>query len=1068
MPTWGDEVLFLCAQHAHESCHLSPPSPDTTPDPTDAGAMLFSDEVKARDRDGGQAMGREAEDGEKEVECGYIGCGIGIMHAEIGHASDATEYFMSVHARSMPLGRRGIAEGGPTVMADYEDEEVMEASIYPGVLGCGEARSANLTASIPGEVPLSTAYIASLPLSSPSSTRQHTAMSRLAFASDLAFSQFQYQHPADPDDPYFVHPTAYLQSQQPVAVDPYSKRPSPSDDCFISFPEYNQTTDPVAPYTLPDELWYQPTDFHSQTPSSFLPTSFSTPLSASSSPSQSSTPPLDTSSSSSSTSSYPYDVPTPAQTPIQPSILQSPYTPQSYSALYARSHAPAPLDLAKSSPSPSVNTSVNGNVNSARRPPGACARCKRLKVRLFSRRLAQNGDSCAGAILQMKCIFPDRATSERCVRCEAGGHGCVVEGRKARTPQRESILRQIRATDASITSHLSRLHPPPSSAASRTPLVLHPSRLASCLDPETRRSCGEALGRLEKNYSSSGKGYGGKEGKGFDVRLLELEEEWSEDDETKTTKLMEEATDREAAVREARLHSLPDRTAPVGFLASCSLEVGQRRHRLGKGRGYGMGAGKFGVESDEWELELGIGIASGTYFRPGPAADLNLRRIIIEREALPEILLSGLVSAEEAKALFAIYFEKLNPFLSLLDETIHTPAAVLRRCPFLFTAVCAIASRFYTARPSLYPLALHFAKAAAASAFIEGWKCVEMAQAYLIMAAYAGGSSAAARWEEERGDFYVSVAARLVVELNLNKPSRVESKKPMDERREREMLNRRRTWMICCIMDYSSSMQVGKRPMVREDEIIRNSARWCSASNFQHPFDAHLPAIIELLRIMNAFVDAVAEVDRYHGASRLDALASVIDVFARKLSASSLEKAGMTSGGVNLHEENEMADELRMGMVTYLLHYCRLIVFSHGLQNELKGCDVSSSDGSIAGAESLYLERSMEAAFALMDVWTRRLIPTGLVKYAPEFFFVATGFAGAFLIKLLHPRLARTICDQQRAKVHAVASSIVHTLASDEVAIDGQHAPKSYSVFLSGLLDDVTALWQQPQVEGQP
>lgn len=54
-------------------------------------------------------------------------------------------------------------------------------------------------------------------------------------------------------------------------------------------------------------------------------------------------------------------------------------------------------------------------------------------------------------------------------------------------------------------------------------------------------------------------------------------------------------------------------------------------------------------------------------------------------------------------------------------------------------------------------MAMHFAKAAAASAFIDGWKCVEMSQAYLIMAAYG---SPTRTWEEDRGSFYTGVASR--------------------------------------------------------------------------------------------------------------------------------------------------------------------------------------------------------------------------------------------------------------------------------------------------------------------
>lgn len=98
-----------------------------------------------------------------------------------------------------------------------------------------------------------------------------------------------------------------------------------------------------------------------------------------------------------------------------------------------------------------------------------------------------------------------------------------------------------------------------------------------------------------------------------------------------------------ARPRTPRLHMLPERTAPMGFLANVSLKYGAR----GYGpedflRGMGMGGGAGGAN----------GVANGLYFRPGPYADLDLRRIIVEREQVPEILSSGLISFEDAKALF--------------------------------------------------------------------------------------------------------------------------------------------------------------------------------------------------------------------------------------------------------------------------------------------------------------------------------------------------------------------------------------------------------------------------------
>lgn len=61
----------------------------------------------------------------------------------------------------------------------------------------------------------------------------------------------------------------------------------------------------------------------------------------------------------------------------------------------------------------------------------------------------------------------------------------------------------------------------------------------------------------------------------------------------------------------------------------------------------------------------------------------------------------------------------------------------------------------------------------------------------------------------------------MAVDLNLNKPPPPNSApaKPEDEKHERELLNNRRTWMLCCIMDYSTAMQLGKPPTIQEDEV---------------------------------------------------------------------------------------------------------------------------------------------------------------------------------------------------------------------------------------------------------
>lgn len=89
--------------------------------------------------------------------------------------------------------------------------------------------------------------------------------------------------------------------------------------------------------------------------------------------------------------------------------------------------------------------------------------------------------------------------------------------------------------------------------------------------------------------------------------------------------------------------------------------------------------------------------------------------------------------------------------------------------PFdLFNPVCAVASRYYSEKSQVYPVAMHFAKSSAATALIDGWKSVELCQAYILMATYA---VPARRWEEDRSWLYTGLAIRYVSIYSLTSSS---------------------------------------------------------------------------------------------------------------------------------------------------------------------------------------------------------------------------------------------------------------------------------------------------------
>jgi len=119
----------------------------------------------------------------------------------------------------------------------------------------------------------------------------------------------------------------------------------------------------------------------------------------------------------------------------------------------------------------------------------------------------------------------------------------------------------------------------------------------------------------------------------------------------------------------------------------------------------------------------------------------------------------------------------LQLHVALLDPSLHTPASTFARCPFLFTVgtflppcaisqprkltdnnlVCAVSSRYYKEKSGIYPIAMHFAKHAAANALIDGWKSVELCQAYILLGTYG---VPAKNWEEDRSWLYIGLAIR--------------------------------------------------------------------------------------------------------------------------------------------------------------------------------------------------------------------------------------------------------------------------------------------------------------------
>jgi hypothetical protein len=673
-----------------------------------------------------------------------------------------------------------------------------------------------------------------------------------------------------------------------------------------------------------------------------------------------------------------------------------------------------------------LGSNVGANMPRPNRLPGACTYCKRLK---------------------MKCLFPPGENV--CKRCKTGKHDCIVEGRKPRSApnKREYLLAQMKQKDAIIESLLKQLHNP----YLATPLSIEAYRMATPSSDHHRQTVIAWLDRLQSSVRSP------PVRSGLAKNPFQLDQGDSEesDDERKQQE-QEHAPPRRASSGSDDSPLSPntlvddndpyaDEAVPIGLLAKLAISTSNDDP---------VSADKKGKDGDNADDD-DVGVAGKRFFMPGPSRNLALRKSLIDKISPPDILVHKLVTPEDVEKLFNIFYTRINPFISVLEPKLHTPALTFSRCPFLFTVVCAIASR-YSDKPEVYPIAMHFAKSAAANALVDGWKSVELCQAYILMSIYA---VPARRWEEDRSWLYTGLAIRIATDLNLHL---LPQKKPTTEQQELEMLNRTRIWIICFNLDKSTATQFGKPSTLKDDYVIRHSLEWYKTSNFNHQYDIHIIAYTSLFRLINQFHQKVfSNPDVPNGLNRL------IDFRAVTLEYDQLLKSCREEWAERFVRDSDHSDpacEFRTKLLPFYTNYARLVMFSFGFQKAF--------ERGFQADDEVFFTRSLESAKIVVTVFVETLVPTGYIRFAPDGYFVFAAFASAFMLKLLRPECASFITPGLETEIYQIIERLINTIGSPEIAIDERHTPMLYSRFLASLLAkhkrDGAARGRMPQQDPPP
>lgn len=128
---------------------------------------------------------------------------------------------------------------------------------------------------------------------------------------------------------------------------------------------------------------------------------------------------------------------------------------------------------------------------------------------------------------------------------------------------------------------------------------------------------------------------------------------------------------------------------------------------------------------------------------------------------------------------------------------------------------------------------MHIARNEAATAVMNGWKSIELAQAFILLALWA---PPAKKWEEERGYLYTGIATRSVYVLDIHlsyltaalsysiaidlNAHRCSTESPKNEEEDREELNKHRLWMICFETDWAMAAHYGKPAAVKANQYV--------------------------------------------------------------------------------------------------------------------------------------------------------------------------------------------------------------------------------------------------------
>ncbi|CAE6502791.1 unnamed protein product [Rhizoctonia solani] len=373
--------------------------------------------------------------------------------------------------------------------------------------------------------------------------------------------------------------------------------------------------------------------------------------------------------------------------------------------------------------------------------------------------------------------------------------------------------------------------------------------------------------------------------------------------------------------------------------------------------------------------------------------------------AFPDVVTKGIITEQEARELFAIFYRGCSTFLPVFDMTVDTYDALHSRSPFCVNTICMVAARvrdggesetYQKCRAEVEEISRH-------TLFTP----VVRQEAVQAMVLVSGWST--------NGWLPGGHAVRMGLEIGMHKAwprlhKRMRAGKISVSQEERQLVISARTWFVLFLFEHQISFGTGRPAILREDESISRCR-----DILRHPLsiqdDMRLVSMVELMALREHLHDQLAP---YEGPVE-DRVYKVLH------QAESDFRAWYEEWDHLFSQKYEDAAFYRQSLMIQ-----RDFGELYHNATALRGVRGPEDVARMPMEQKLVAQRAIKLAKRGLDNCIRSVTYREGLKYAVHFTHVTATFAASFLIRLA--RLFPQECDPN--SVMSTVEDLVHLLSN--------------------------------------